>query len=331
VKKTILTMLALAFVGGLVATDSRGQTAPPADQPVYTICTLIVGSRTERSAPLPPVAAGALNGPVELFTGSSKPLKMEDALKLGENITDLHDKLKGSFQLDQIETAGSLGDWLPVGHEMSLQGRSADVKLIVTLMRTEVGAEPPFVAALPESGAEAPGYERGYAAALTTFHRVAAFHVRLTAGSAVLFNTTMRVQLGSRSVFARQPAPGGPLYFVALSAPRPAGTPVSSAVLEPSRQIRAPRVISGPDPGLTPEARAAGRKGPVVLTATIGKDGVARNIKVVTAVEGLTELAVKALEQRRYEPARDENGNPIVVQVAVWLPFRDEPEEEQGG
>ena len=101
------------------------------------------------------------------------------------------------------------------------------------------------------------------------------------------------------------------------------------AVEEPSRQIRAPRVISGTEPGLTPEARAAGRKGPVVLTATIGKDGVARNIKVVTAVEGLTELAVKALEQRRYEPARDEHGSPIVVQVAVWMPFRDEPEEEQ--
>lgn len=91
--------------------------------------------------------------------------------------------------------------------------------------------------------------------------------------------------------------------------------------------IRPPKLISSVQPVPSPGARAAGLKGPVILSGTIGPDGTVQNIKVLKSVEGLDDIAMAAFRQWRYEsPALDEAGKPVDVRVTVVFPFRDEPE-----
>jgi Gram-negative bacterial TonB protein C-terminal len=151
----------------------------------------------------------------------------------------------------------------------------------------------------------------------------------------VVLDKTMRVPLGQRTVFARQSAPSGPMYVVVVAAPLPpGGSPraMGAQVVEPSPLIRAPRLLSGSDLVLPPEARTAGLKERIVLTATVGTDGLARDINIVQPPQGLSERlkewAVQALKQRRYEPARDGTGTPMEVQIVVTIPLRDGPDEE---
>ena len=91
--------------------------------------------------------------------------------------------------------------------------------------------------------------------------------------------------------------------------------------------VRPPKLLSSIQPTLSAEARAAGLKGPVILSGTIGPDGTVQNIKVLKSVEGLNDIAIAAFRQWRYEaPALDENGKPVEVRVTVAFPFRDEPQ-----
>ena len=64
-------------------------------------------------------------------------------------------------------------------------------------------------------------------------------------------------------------------------------------------------------------------KGLVVLEATIGIDGIARNIKVVKVVEvsglGCEEAAVAALKASQFVPAKQ---GKVVVSQRLRIPYR---------
>ena len=91
--------------------------------------------------------------------------------------------------------------------------------------------------------------------------------------------------------------------------------------------VRPPKLLSSIQPTLSAEARAAGLKGPVILSGTIGRDGTVQNIKVLKSVEALDDIAIAAFRQWRYEaPALDENGKLAEIRVTVAFPFRDEPQ-----
>jgi TonB family protein len=327
-----LIIITAALLGAVVASagEAWAQTAAPPDKRVYTVCTLLVGQRDAR--PATGSAAGALKtdgSTMTMFVGRSNPLTQAESVQVGEDLADLQEKLMGTFQLEQIEAVASLGDWMPVGREMLLQGPGTGLKLIVTASGVRAGANPPFVATTPRGGGEPSDYERGYVAGAMAGSRSAEYKVRLTTGATQVFDRSMTVALGQRSVFARQPQPNGPVYFVVVAAPlmeTRAGIALGGVVGELDRPIRGPKLLSGPDPLLPPEARRAGAKGAVILTATIGADGLVHDVKVVQAVEGVTERAVAALRLRRYEPAVDENGRPIAVQIAVRLPSGDAPD-----
>jgi TonB family protein len=108
------------------------------------------------------------------------------------------------------------------------------------------------------------------------------------------------------------------------------GGVVGGAVGGSGRQIRAPKLIYSLQPTLSPEARAAGLKGPVILDGTIGPDGSIQNIKVLKGVEGLNDIAIAAFRQWRYAPPDlDETGKPILMQIAVAFSFKDEPEGDR--
>jgi TonB family protein len=90
--------------------------------------------------------------------------------------------------------------------------------------------------------------------------------------------------------------------------------------------VRPPKLLSSIQPTLSAEARAAGLKGPVILSGTIEPDGTVQNIKVLKSVEGLNDIAIAAFKQFRYETALDENGKLVEIRVTVTFSFRDEPQ-----
>jgi TonB family protein len=86
--------------------------------------------------------------------------------------------------------------------------------------------------------------------------------------------------------------------------------------------VSAPRLIYGPDPEFSEEARKAKYQGVVVLWVIVGPDGRTHEIRVArTLGMGLDEKAVEAVRVWRFEPAR-KNGNPVPVQVTVEVNFR---------
>lgn len=86
--------------------------------------------------------------------------------------------------------------------------------------------------------------------------------------------------------------------------------------------VSAPRLIYGPDPEFSEEARKAKYQGTVVLWAIVGTDGRVHEIRVQQSLGmGLDEKAIEAVRVWRFEPAR-KNGQPVAVQVNVEVNFR---------
>ena len=89
---------------------------------------------------------------------------------------------------------------------------------------------------------------------------------------------------------------------------------------EPTQNARFFRKV---DPIYPESARLSHKQGLVVLEATIGTDGIARNIKVVKVVEvsglGCEEAAITALKASRFVPAKR---GKMVVSQRLRIPYR---------
>jgi TonB family protein len=76
------------------------------------------------------------------------------------------------------------------------------------------------------------------------------------------------------------------------------------------------------------EVRASGLQGIVTLTATIGTDGIPKDIQVLRAPPGgsdeaaLRAAALKAASQWRFAPARDNSGQPVESPVTLQMTLR---------
>jgi TonB family protein len=351
----------------LTAVNARAQTPQPQiDQtPVYTICTLLVGT----------TAPGAEQQGVTMALSSAGFPALE-AAQYAENLADLQEKLKATFRLDRLDVLTSFGDWMSPGREMVLEGPGTDLKLVV---KAEGVTEQTI--GVPSRGADG-----SVTFATTPGKKSANYGVRLTSGATVVLDRAWPVALGSRSILARQVTLNGAIYFIVIAAPLP-GTPMRTSVGIQAQAytihqadksgtasagatggtvggasggtggavaggvsgsasagggvaggitqmniggaggtIRPPKLIHSIQPTLPPEARAAGIKGPVILTGKIAPNGYVQDIKVTKGVDGLTDLAIAAFRQWRYEPpALDASGTPVTIQISVVFPFRDEP------
>ena len=89
---------------------------------------------------------------------------------------------------------------------------------------------------------------------------------------------------------------------------------------EPTQDARFFRKV---DPIYPESARLSHKEGLVVLEATIGTDGIARNIKVIKVVEisglGCEEAAITALKASRFVPAKR---GKVVVSQRLRIPYR---------
>jgi protein TonB len=85
--------------------------------------------------------------------------------------------------------------------------------------------------------------------------------------------------------------------------------------------VSMPRAIYSPEPEFSEEARKTKHQGEVTLLATIGADGIPRNLTVVRSLGmGLDEKALEGVRTWRFEPAR-KNGRPVAVQMNIIVNF----------
>jgi protein TonB len=87
------------------------------------------------------------------------------------------------------------------------------------------------------------------------------------------------------------------------------------------RGVTVPRVIYGPEPSFSDEARKSKTQGSVVLVLAVGEDGRTYDISVQRSLGmGLDEKAMEAVRAWRFHPATL-NGQPVAAQIAVEVNF----------
>lgn len=118
---------------------------------------------------------------------------------------------------------------------------------------------------------------------------------------------------------SRAGGPPMPIGNTTRPTPRAGASPALVAPLAepvPAHEVTKMPVPQGRCSGeYTPEARAAGLEGTVVLDLIVGEDGRVRDIEVVEGLGGgLTKAAIAALAQCRFTPG-EKVGRPVPVRI----------------
>ena len=108
--------------------------------------------------------------------------------------------------------------------------------------------------------------------------------------------------------------------FDAGSGIKDLGPPSCPVLTEP--KVPGPRAIYAPDPEYSETARKKKIAGTVVLSLTVGSDGLPHDIQVEKKLGyGLDEKAVEAMRKWKFQPElRD--GQPIETPIKVEMTFR---------
>lgn len=96
--------------------------------------------------------------------------------------------------------------------------------------------------------------------------------------------------------------------------------PAPVAPIRPGGVIKAPNKIRDAIPVYPTIAKAAHVQGTVIIEATIAKDGVVKDAKVLSAPSMLDDAALTAVRQWRYTPSLL-NGEPVEVLMTVTVRF----------
>jgi TonB family protein len=94
-------------------------------------------------------------------------------------------------------------------------------------------------------------------------------------------------------------------------------------VYEPGNGVTLPRVVKEVRPQYTPQAKAAGIVGRVMLEGVVEPTGMVDNIRVVQSLDtkyGLDDEATKAFKQWQFEPGK-KDGAPVAVRIHAELTF----------
>jgi TonB family protein len=99
-------------------------------------------------------------------------------------------------------------------------------------------------------------------------------------------------------------------------------TKAADGTLRVGGDVNAPVVLSKVEPVYTEEARKARIMGIVIVEATIGRDGLVKNVSVLKPLPfGLDQAAVDAVKQWTFKPATF-NGQPVDVRFNLTVNFR---------
>jgi TonB family protein len=122
------------------------------------------------------------------------------------------------------------------------------------------------------------------------------------------------------SVSTAAPAPFVPAPPPPAAAATPAASSPTEAKPKSGGQIQQAVLIYRKDAEYPKIAKQTGAKGTVTLTATIGKDGTIKAVKVVSGHPMLVAAASEAVKQWRYRPTLL-NGQPVETETQVLVNF----------
>ncbi len=97
-------------------------------------------------------------------------------------------------------------------------------------------------------------------------------------------------------------------------------TQTPSAPVRVGGGVQSAKLMSGPKPAYPPLARTTRTQGTVRIQALIGRDGVIRNLQVVSGPPLLISAAIEAVQQWRYQPTLL-NGEPVEVITEIDINF----------
>ncbi len=83
-----------------------------------------------------------------------------------------------------------------------------------------------------------------------------------------------------------------------------------------------PKRIAGGAPGYPAAAKSQGIEGVVVVTYVVTETGAVTSVQAVRGPAELQAACVAAVSSWRFEPARDQNGNPVSARRVAKFPFR---------
>lgn len=208
-------------------------------------------------------------------------------------------ELSQTFRLERVEASFSESHALGVNEPVELSPPAADLPLRITV--------------------ELLGFN----------DQTATYRVRFVDRNVVLADSRVAAARGKQTVIGGLNGEEAPYLFLVLEpAVAPDTDPSGETFLRVGDGITAPRRIESPPPQYTMEARKERIQGVVIVQVVIDETGNVGNISVLKGLpKGLSEAAVEAIRQWKFEPARDEDGQPVAVYYNLTINFKLEDKD----
>jgi protein TonB len=146
---------------------------------------------------------------------------------------------------------------------------------------------------------------------------VATYRVEMIDGGEVLADTPVSIRRGGRAVVGSRNGEAAPYVFIVI------GTAGDEEAAEKSPSGEAPRIVERINPRYPEQARKNGIQGEVTLKAVVDKNGGCSVIEILESPDPLlSEAAREAVEQWKYEPARDAAGRVADAEMSITVRFR---------
>lgn len=149
----------------------------------------------------------------------------------------------------------------------------------------------------------------------------ATYKITLTEGDKLLAEPVIRVQRGGRAIVGSRDGEAAPYVFL-LVEPFPSIPDGAYSTTTGQGEITQPKVLKKVNPVYPDEAKRTHFEGVVLLEATLGTDGRAKDVRVLRGEPmGLSEAAVAAVREWEWEPARNAKGTPVNVIMTLTIRF----------
>lgn len=198
-------------------------------------------------------------------------------------------KLKEAYRLGEVSLASSFARMLAAEQEVEVPAVVGDLEIRATLL----------------------GFDA----------KQATYGVSIGERGKVVSEPKITIPRGERGIVGSRDGAAAPYFFLTVEPLKPLRAPVPEGEGK-TVDITPPKIASKVTPVFPDQARKAGIDGVVILGCTIGTDGSVQEIQPVRSEPmGLTEAAMDAVKQWRYEPARTASGKPVAVFTTVTISF----------
>jgi TonB family protein len=225
---------------------------------------------------------------------ASAPREEDHAAQLARTA----DNLTATFRLTEVQVSYSEIHPVPLGGtvELSPPTRSSSLRISVGLLGLD--------------------------------ERTATYQVRFLDAGTVIADSRVAAARGRQTVIGGLDGEEAPYVFLVLEPFPPEGGPVKV-----EEGITAPRRLDWVMPRYTEEARKERIQGVVIVQTVIDRTGAVSDARVLKGLpKGLSEAAVDAIRQWRFEPATNADGEPVEVYYNLTVNFRlDEEKKSDGG